>query len=820
MNSLLHTYVELPLLAQLFLKGGVVVAVAMAIDLGLRRMHPALRVAAFRAAAAALVALPILAALPSPLVFSAGASEPPAPTAFAAEPGMWQIPEPSSPSYNPGALARVDVGEPILGPERAYARESQFVEEPAAPSALLGILLGIVYTMGLAVGLLALLRERREVALLLEESQPMADKGTLAEAAAFAAGLTLGAAPPIVQHEGLTTPMVVGARRAVVVMPTGLGAGDRRAALAHELAHVKGNDVRWTLAFAILRAVLWFHPLVWLLAARHRVAMEQVADFQAAGLLGDREDYARSLARVALRAALTGNALPACAGISMARRAEVTDRIHRVRTWDGRVPATLAVRLTAGGSLILLLGAASARLEAEETPAPDLTEVPVATLMATETPEAKSPPLEAPPEGMVMPDAKSLPREASAPPKPLPPKAPMAPPLAPELEDGMVPDREALRREAEGVREEARKIAEKARKEAREAIKAAELPRPAPPIREGLDPVKERELLLAKAEELKRLSEELGKQAAEVEARLGSREALAPGAEIDEADVEGKALKAAGEELERHKAELRELARQPGGFTFGVEHDPDRALEFAEKNAEGFGKVLLNDEKRERLIAELVEGAKKVPTCKPMDDAARQAMVRGIADKVIRRRIEEALAVRQPVVEQALTADIRARVEKAIETSCLNTERKVAAEKDAALPAAELVARLKNPAADEKADATAPAAWEALNLKATTDGPGVAAAVLPLVADKSIDRWPMNLVRTLGKTRDASVRAALNDYLLYSPSAEIRAEAARALGAQLPEREVVKMLRDALASEWDGQVQRAIRGALEGGTPR
>ena len=34
--------------------------------------------------------------------------------------------------------------------------------------------------------------------------------------------------------------------------------------LGHELAHIKRGDLLWSLVAAVVRAVFFFHPLVWL----------------------------------------------------------------------------------------------------------------------------------------------------------------------------------------------------------------------------------------------------------------------------------------------------------------------------------------------------------------------------------------------------------------------------------------------------------------------------------------------------------------------------------------------------------------------------
>ncbi|MDC0718962.1 M56 family metallopeptidase [Nannocystis bainbridge] len=81
--------------------------------------------------------------------------------------------------------------------------------------------------------------------------------------------------------ESARTPMVVGLVRPIVLVPVvmlGAPAAERRALLAHELAHVARADAMVALAGGLARAVYWPNPLAWWALRRLRAHAEDAAD--------------------------------------------------------------------------------------------------------------------------------------------------------------------------------------------------------------------------------------------------------------------------------------------------------------------------------------------------------------------------------------------------------------------------------------------------------------------------------------------------------------------------------------------------------------
>lgn len=101
---------------------------------------------------------------------------------------------------------------------------------------------------------------------------------------------------------GLPGPATYGWRRPLILLPPSfhaLSGTQRRAVLAHELAHVRRKDWLAAMGEEIVRAVLWFHPAVWYAIGRIHVAREQVVDLEVVRGLGERDAYLDTLLSVA-----------------------------------------------------------------------------------------------------------------------------------------------------------------------------------------------------------------------------------------------------------------------------------------------------------------------------------------------------------------------------------------------------------------------------------------------------------------------------------------------------------------------------------------
>lgn len=100
----------------------------------------------------------------------------------------------------------------------------------------------------------------------------------------------------------VSTPVVIGFMKPVVLLPVGLATGlttkQIEAILAHELAHVKRFDYLVNLIQSLVEVVYFFHPALWWLSSRVRAEREHCCDDVAVQVCGDKLAFARALAEV------------------------------------------------------------------------------------------------------------------------------------------------------------------------------------------------------------------------------------------------------------------------------------------------------------------------------------------------------------------------------------------------------------------------------------------------------------------------------------------------------------------------------------------
>jgi beta-lactamase regulating signal transducer with metallopeptidase domain len=131
-------------------------------------------------------------------------------------------------------------------------------------------------------------------------------------------------------------PCTVGVLRSVILLPRASGEwpdAKLRAAIAHELAHVRQRDSLWMLFAWAGCAALWFTPAVWIARRRLRAACELASDASAAASVsGGVQVYAKTLIEIAEAAA---RRLPLAA--NMAGSVSLADRVEWLVTPRRRV---------------------------------------------------------------------------------------------------------------------------------------------------------------------------------------------------------------------------------------------------------------------------------------------------------------------------------------------------------------------------------------------------------------------------------------------------------------------------------------------------
>ena len=112
------------------------------------------------------------------------------------------------------------------------------------------------------------------------------------------------ARPTVLVCQRLRRPVLIGFRRAVILIPPELDRPDAaiplRLGLLHELAHAEIHDHRYTLLANVVHAVWFFVPQVWWIRSQLRLDAEFLADHRAVGTFGTSQSYAASLVNLAM----------------------------------------------------------------------------------------------------------------------------------------------------------------------------------------------------------------------------------------------------------------------------------------------------------------------------------------------------------------------------------------------------------------------------------------------------------------------------------------------------------------------------------------
>ena len=188
------------------------------------------------------------------------------------------------------------------------------------------------------------------------------------------------------RHSGSVSPMVIGLRRPVVLLPDDVDTWShesRKLVLLHELAHVRRRDVLTQLTATTACAVYWFNPLVWWGAAQMRRLREFACDDVAVALSGAPFTYAQTLLDVAKRYRCRPSG-----AVAMARSSHVEKRIASVLS-STRSRAALSTRsmgtlLAVAAIVAVSVGSCRVIARADDSDAPEV-EQAVASVESTES---------------------------------------------------------------------------------------------------------------------------------------------------------------------------------------------------------------------------------------------------------------------------------------------------------------------------------------------------------------------------------------------------------------------------------------------------
>jgi thiol-disulfide isomerase/thioredoxin/uncharacterized GH25 family protein len=211
-------------------------------------------------------------------------------------------------------------------------------------------------------------------------------------AARIAKELGLTHSVRLLQSALVDSPVVIGALKPVILLPTSLvtqiPADQLESLLAHELAHVLRHDYLVNLLQSAIETLLFYHPAVWWISAQVRAERENCCDDVAIGIALDRAVYVRALASVA----------GVCAS-SMAPAATGGRLVARLRRIQGVVDSAAAnpSRWLTGVAILALCAAAivfvalSSHPVKAQVPAPQQQKKPDSNSRQSKAPQQKVP---------------------------------------------------------------------------------------------------------------------------------------------------------------------------------------------------------------------------------------------------------------------------------------------------------------------------------------------------------------------------------------------------------------------------------------------
>lgn len=197
------------------------------------------------------------------------------------------------------------------------------------------------------------------------------DQGLLKQFNSLVAQLQISSFVKLRVSDSCASPYAEGLLNHQVVLPSSilrLNEQSLKHIMAHELIHVRDKDSMWKFLELLARRILFFNPLMYLLAQRHLLAIEMAADEQAvAATRALPKDYVNTLIEVvSLHRMLTGSPLALNASRTFK---ETKERMEALVLNQQQKPKKTFVNSMIFGSVLLSIGfsVAQARSTVQES---------------------------------------------------------------------------------------------------------------------------------------------------------------------------------------------------------------------------------------------------------------------------------------------------------------------------------------------------------------------------------------------------------------------------------------------------------------------
>jgi beta-lactamase regulating signal transducer with metallopeptidase domain len=261
----------------------------------------------------------------------------------------------------------------------AWDRLERGAAEPAARCRPWGSLLAVLALAGTGAGFLRLMVGLWAVALCCRRGRRVFDSEMIGLLEELRHEMGCHQTVTLREVPDLTTPATAGLRRPMLLLPDdwrSWSLAERRAVLAHELAHIVRGDYAAGLIAWLAVVLNYYHPLVHWMAGRLQLQQEQSADAIGARFAGGSARYLVALSSLALRQDGRSPCWPARAFLpargTLIRRIAMLRDQSQSKTFD-RTWSNARRSLTAFGLIGLTVGVATLRgpaRGAEDAPPP------------------------------------------------------------------------------------------------------------------------------------------------------------------------------------------------------------------------------------------------------------------------------------------------------------------------------------------------------------------------------------------------------------------------------------------------------------------
>jgi len=169
----------------------------------------------------------------------------------------------------------------------------------------------------------------------------------------------LGLRIPFLVSDRLSVPLTFGWLRPAIIVPRSfndLNDDQQEGVACHELIHVSRRDWPMTVLEEIVRAVLWFHPAVWVLLSKIALSREQVVDARAVSLTGKRRSYLDALWHIVCTYQRHANAL----AVPLIGRKHLVERVAWLKKEISMSKARIAISVIILAAVVAVTGVVGA----------------------------------------------------------------------------------------------------------------------------------------------------------------------------------------------------------------------------------------------------------------------------------------------------------------------------------------------------------------------------------------------------------------------------------------------------------------------------